>query len=140
MDAHKRMFMIFALGIGCYGGWTGYLIIFSLIAESGGKDSNPWLALGVLWPLGELILSWIWIGRHPGQYATGRSRRLGDGLVIGALVVLPPITFLTIVLGGQPFWELGIAVPGMMMVITCWVARRLWSRSREPSSGSLLGL
>src|SRR5258708_5834480 len=142
-EARKRMLIILGLGIACYGAWTSFLSIFSLIAESGGKSSELWLAMGVFWPLLELFGSWVWIIRHPDQYAISRSRRLGDGVIIGAVVASAPLTFLlgaTLFdqLGGRVSWQLSVAVPGLITVIACWVARNLWSRAS--GSGSVLGL
>src|SRR5258708_28356526 len=102
-EARKRMLIILGLGIACYGAWTSFLSIFSLIAESGGKSSEPWLAMGVFWPLLELFGSWVWIIRHPDQYAISRSRRLGDGVIIGAVVASAPLPFL---LGATSFHQL----------------------------------
>jgi hypothetical protein len=144
MVSHKRMSIILGLGIVCYGVWTSFLSIFSLIAESGGKDSNPWLAVGLFVPLVELIRSWVWINKHPDQYATSRSKGLGDGLIMGAIVAAPPITlFVSTPLFfqlGPKFWQVGAALPALLTVIACWAARKLWARAAESSSGSVLGL
>lgn len=141
---HKRMAIIFGLGIACYGAWTLFLCMFSLIAESGGKDSNPWVAVGVFLPLIELIRTWVWINMHADEYAISRSRKLGDSLVIGSMVASPPITLwvcgpLFFQLGAE-FWPLSFAVPGLLTIIACWAARKLWSRTEASGSGSVLGL
>jgi hypothetical protein len=134
------MLIILGLGIGCYGLWTSYVSIFSLIAESGGKDSKPWLALGVLWPLVELIRSWLWLNKHPHEYAISRSRGWGNGLVLCAIVVSPPITLTAFIVDGPVYWQLGVALPALMIVIACWTARKLWSHAEESASKSVLGL
>src|SRR6266700_1176888 len=139
-EPHKRMLILLGLGFACYGAWTLCLIVFSLIAESGGKNSNPWLALGLLWPPIELFRSWWWVLRHPDQYVISRSRRLGDGLVFGAILVSPPITILLPLSDEPSLWEFGVALPAVLTVLACWAARKLWSRAAESSSGSVLGL
>jgi hypothetical protein len=46
---------MFAICIVGYAGWTVLAVFAALMAESGGKDSQPWMALFLLWPMGELI-------------------------------------------------------------------------------------
>src|SRR5690242_12012829 len=60
-----RTLMLVATGIGIviYISWLLLMAFFLLMAESGGKDSQPLLALALLWPLGELIWTWAWGGK-----------------------------------------------------------------------------
>src|SRR5262249_21260777 len=58
------MLVVLVIGIVLYGFWAAGGAVVALMAESGGKDSKPLLALALLWPLGELIWTAIWIARE----------------------------------------------------------------------------
>jgi hypothetical protein len=120
--------VLFAIGILAYGAWTKLLIFLALIAESG-KDSNPWLAAFLLWPLGELVWTFIWVVRHRQQYSTSRRRGLGEALVVLALILPVPLMFFlgsllpeTSTLPGEIF----IVVPAATTIVACRFARHVW--------------
>lgn len=130
-DTRKLLKMVFfAIGILAYGAWTKFLVFLALIAESG-KDSNPWLAAFLLWPLGELVWTFIWVIRNAQQYSTSRRRGLGEALVVLALIL--PVSlmfFLGEILQGVtdifvPEATI-IAVPAATTIVACRFARHIW--------------
>ena len=128
-----RTLMLVATGIGIvvYISWLLLMAFFSLMAESGGKDSEPLLALALLWPLGELIWTWAWVARHGERYSRSALRGLGDALFIVALVVPPPLSFWLggkLRWAGRPQWELEIIIPIAITVAACWAARLVWAK------------
>jgi hypothetical protein len=67
-DSQRWMLIVFAAAILSYRLWTAFLVFIALLAESGGKNSQPFLALALLWPVAEL--AWTWLCRqHDGRIA-----------------------------------------------------------------------
>jgi len=126
---NDRKWVLAALGAGIlmYGVWTAFLIYFSLMAESGGKNSNPLLALALLWPMAELIWTWCWVLRRGERYSQSSRQGLGNVLLVFALVAPVPLT-LTI---REMDWEWTILLSIAITVAGCWGARFAWSRTQE---------
>jgi hypothetical protein len=104
------------------------------MAESGGKNSEPLLAMALLWPLAELIWTWIWIASHGERYSRSARRDLGDALFVIALIVPPPLSFWvgpTIRWGGRTLWGMQIIIPIAITIAGCWAARLVWSKTEQ---------
>jgi hypothetical protein len=132
-ENRKWILAIMAILIIVYAGWTLLLVFAALMAESGGKNSEPLLALALLWPLGELVWTWVWVKGHAQQYLSSK-RRLGNLLMFAALIA-PPLTFLLPRSWGRD-WP--VLIPMLVTIAGCWAARLVWSRTQapEPSASS----
>lgn len=129
MEARSKiMLVVLGAGVAAYTAWTLCLMIFALIAESGGKDSKPLLAAALLWPLGEAIWTWVWFARHQKEYLASPRQVVGHALLILALLA-PPV--LTLSLTGAVHWEWGIIIPIPITIIGCWATRALWSQTAD---------
>jgi len=113
------------------------LIFLALIAESG-KASNPWLAAFLLWPLGELVWTFIWVFRHRQQYSTSRRRGLGEVLVVLALILPVPLMFFlgAILQGVMDYLPAAtpIAVSAATTIAACRFARHVWSSTGDDAA------
>ncbi len=135
MDDESRKWMLATSGIGIlvYAGWTMFLSFLALMAESGGKNSQPLLAAALLWPLGELIATWIWVAAHARQYTNSARRSLGDGLL--AVAIIAPIP-LYIGLANVVHTDWLLIAPMAVTIAGCWAARLVWSKSEQRTTVS----
>src|SRR5690242_20278347 len=131
MSNFRKWMLALGSGIVLYVVWTSFLVEFSLIAESGGKDSKPWLAAGALWPPIELIVTWIWAHRHQDLYSASKHRQLGNALLLLVIIVSAPLTML---LAMAINWQWAVIIPGLITIIGCWTTRSLWSMPKESYS------
>src|ERR1041385_6533468 len=76
MDDDVRKLMLIAGGVGIFffGLWTLGLVFVALMAESGGKNSDPLTATLVVLPLAEIIWCWVWLFSHAEQYSNSKKR------------------------------------------------------------------
>jgi len=133
MDDDVRKLMLIAGGIGIFffGLWTLGMVFVALMAESGGKNSDPLIAALVLWPLAEVIWCWVWLFFHAEQYSNSKGRAMGNALLISALL-LPPLLLgsVTWVDVHVPNW-LFIALYLGVSIVCSHGARWLWAGTRK---------
>ncbi|HKD78392.1 MAG TPA: hypothetical protein VKH81_01795 [Candidatus Angelobacter sp.] len=128
MSGHRKwMLAVLGIGILMYGVWTAFLVFIALMAESGGKNSNPALGLALLWPMGELIWTWFWILRHADRYSRSSRQGLGNALLVFALIA--PVPFALAINGTGWEWEILLSIA--VTVTGCWGARFAWSRNEQ---------
>lgn len=128
-DWRKWMLVVTALGICVYTLWTVLLAGLAMMAESG-KDSRPLLAASLLWPLCELVWTWIRAAKIARQSARSKRQSLGYVSFLVALVLPPLLWFGTSQMSAFA-WELTIIIPMAVTIAACWVARLLWSTGKE---------
>jgi hypothetical protein len=128
-DWRKWMLVVTALGISCYTLWTLLLAGLALMADSS-KESRPFLAASLLWPLCELVWTWMRAARVARQSARSKRQSFGYVLFIAALVLPPLLWFGTSYMNAFA-WELTIIVPMAVTIAACWAARLMWSIGRE---------
>ena len=133
MDDDVRKLMLIAGGVGIFffGLWTLGLVFVALMAESGGKNSDPLIAALVLLPLAEVIWCWVWLFFHAEQYSNSKGRAMGNALLISALL-LPPLLLgsVTWVDVHVPNW-LFMALYLGVSIVCSHGARRLWAGTRK---------
>jgi hypothetical protein len=133
MDDDVRKLMLIAAGCGIFffGAWTLVLVFSALMAESGGKNSDPFTAVLVLWPLAEVIWCWIWLFFHAEQYSNSKRRALGNALLISVLL-LPALLTASMIWdwGHVPDWLFLSFYIGVTIVCSHG-ARWLWAGSRK---------
>src|ERR1043166_6481059 len=100
-DWRKWMLVVTVLGICLYTVWTLLLAVIALMAESG-KASRPFLAASLLWPLSELVWTWIRAARVARQSTRSKRQSFGYVLFLAAFILPPAAGFL---LSGQVPWE-----------------------------------
>lgn len=133
-DWRKWMLVVTALGLSLYTLWTVLLAGLALMAESG-KESRPLLAASLLWPLCELVWTWIRAAKVARQSTRSKRHTLGYVLFLAALILPPLLWFGTSYLNAFA-WELTIIVPMAVTIAACWAARVLWSKPSEQAMGS----
>jgi hypothetical protein len=79
-----------------YAGWTAFMMFVFLLAESGGKNSQPWLAAMLLLPLGEAVFTWWWLVRKRGESFVPVKKWLPGGSVLTLALFLPTLLIATI--------------------------------------------
>ena len=133
MDDDVRKLMLIGAGVGIFffGLWTLLLVFGALMAESGGKNSDPLTAMLVLWPLAEVIWCWIWLFFHAEQYSNSKGRAMGNALLISALL-LPPLLTVSMIWARVhvPNWLFMGFYMGVTIVCSHG-ARWLWAGSRK---------
>src|ERR1051325_8080754 len=112
-DWRKWMLVVTALGLSLYTLWTVLLAGLALMAESG-KESRPFLAASLLWPLCELVWTWIRAARVARQSTRSKRQSFGYLLFLLALILAPALGFL---MSGMKAWEWTIIAP-MAVTIT----------------------
>jgi len=132
-DWRKWMLVVTALGISLYTLWTVLLAGVALMAESG-KASRPFLAASLLWPLCELVWTWIRAARVARQSPRSKQQSLGYVLFLVALILPPLLWFGTSEMSAFE-WEWTIIVPMAVTIAACWAARVLWPRPGEQGVG-----
>ena len=123
-DAINWTLVLYGVGVALYGLWAGFAVLFSLMAESGGKNPSPWLAVVLVWSLCELAWTWLGISRRRDSYWTisREKRQLGGGLIALAVVLPTP---LTICLSGIRPWQLSLLLPAAITIAASRVGRHL---------------
>jgi hypothetical protein len=134
-ESRKWLLVTTGLGILIYAGWTLFLVFWALMAESGGKEPQPLLAVALLWPLGELIATWMWVAAHGERYTNSSRRGLGDGLLMIALVAPIPL-YIGLADLMQPHWVWVLVAPMAVTIAGCWAARLVWSKSEQKTTAS----
>jgi hypothetical protein len=134
MDDDVRKVMLIGVGAGVFffGLWTLFLVFVALMAESGGKNSDPLTATLVLWPLAEVIWCWIWLFFHAEQYSNSKRRTLGNALLISVLLLPPLLTMIMI-------WGVGVRDHDWLFlglylgiaIVCCHGARWLWAGTQK---------
>jgi len=139
-ENRKWMLAVTAIGIILYAFWTAFLMFVALMAESGGKNSEPLLATALLWPLGELIWTWIWVARHGQQYLSSKKRGLGNLLLVVAWIAPPPLMLWFGKIIPRSWGDFPIVVPIFVVPIACcWAARLVWSRAQAAETQASSG-
>jgi hypothetical protein len=128
-DWRKWMLVVTALSISFYTLWTVLLAGLALMAESG-KESRPLLAASLLWPLCELVWTWMRAAKVARQPTQSRRQSFGYVLFLAGLV-LPPLLWFGVSGMSAVAWELTIIVPMAVTIAACWAARLLWSSGKE---------
>jgi len=130
-DVRKMMLITAGVGVFFFGLWTLFLVFGALMAESGGKNSNPLTAVLVLWPLAEVIWCWIWLFSHAEQYSNSKRRALGNALLISVLLLPPLLTMIMIWVrvGGHDWLFLGLYLG--ITIVCCHGARWLWAGTQK---------
>lgn len=130
-DVRKLMLITAGAGVFFFGLWTLFLVFVALMAESGGKNSDPLTAVLVLWPLAEVIWCWIWLFFHAEQYSNSKRRALGNALLISVLL-LPPLLTVSMIWNWVrvPNWLFLSFYIGVAIVCSHG-ARWLWAGTRK---------
>ena len=133
MDDDVRKLMLIAGGVGIFffGLWTLGLVFVALMAESGGKNSDPLTATLAVLPLAEIIWCWIWLFFHADQYSNSKGRAMGNALFISALL-LPPLLMVSMIWVRVhiPDW-LFLGFYMGVTIVCSHGARWLWAGSRK---------
>lgn len=126
-DSQRWMLIVFAAAILSYGLWTAFLVFIALMAESGGKNSQPVLALLYLWPFLELVWTWIWLARRAQslEVISRRSRHIGEVLA-GTALVAPAPAFIILMIAPRNLWWIQPA-GAAVTILCCWAARAAWA-------------
>ncbi|HYX53351.1 MAG TPA: hypothetical protein VE783_07850 [Candidatus Limnocylindrales bacterium] len=96
-DSLRWMLIVFAAAILSYGLWTAFLVFITLMAESGGKNPEPLLALALLWPWAELIWTWFFVKRRSQSYPLmPRGVRMAGEFLAGVALITPAPVFIVI--------------------------------------------
>jgi len=121
----KLMLALFGIAILAYGRWIPVLVFWALMAE-GRKNSQPGLALFLLWPLAELIWTWIRLARDPEGFVrvSPERRRFFFALIVFALLPQP---FFLLRPEDDLFRVLIVVLPGCT-ILGCQAARFIWFR------------
>lgn len=123
------MLIVFGIFILFFAWWTVFLISLALLRQIGHRP-QPVLAALLLWPLIELIWTWIWAALQRKQLVKidSRRRRRGQALVAMSLFLPAPLAFVPTVIDSTSGWPAITMMIGTT-VAGCWAARITWSRA-----------
>jgi hypothetical protein len=103
------------------------LALVALMAESGGKNSHPWVLPFLAWGVVELVWTHVALSRAPGlgPHVPASDRRL---LVMGSVLTLliAPGLIITIGAGGGSEWS--FVWPYVVLAAGCWITRHALKR------------
>jgi hypothetical protein len=127
-DDGRPMLIAFGIFILFFAWWTAFHVSIALLRQRG-YGPHPILAALLLWPLIELIWTWIWASFHRKQLVKIDSprRKRGQALIAMALFLPAPLYFVLNVIESTSGWPAITMMIGTT-VAGCWAARITWSR------------